>query len=152
MWYHGSRIFSALCVYWTPSGELSTFLVGPRPILGSLPSGSVVLGDINIDLNPINQTFNDKLTKDYINILNSSCFTNTILSPTRYGTSKNSIIDHVLINTLFREVKSCTVDFAISDHQPCVVSIKTAVKIKSLKQHGILEKVDDGKLNEMVCN
>ena len=152
MWYHGSRMFSALCVYRTPSGELSAFLGGLGPILESLPSGSVVLGDINIDLNPINQTFNDKLTKDYINILNSSCFTNTILSPTRYGTSKNSIIDHVLINTFFREVKSCTVDFAISDHQPCVVSIKTAVKIKSLKQHGILEKVDYGKLNEMVCN
>ena len=69
MWYHGSRIFSALCVYRTPSGELSAFLGGPGPSLKSLPPGSVVLGDIDIDLNPINQTYNDKLTKDYIKIL-----------------------------------------------------------------------------------
>ena len=54
MWYHGSRMFSALCIYRAPSGELSDFFRGLDPIMESLPSGSVVLGDMNIDLNPNN--------------------------------------------------------------------------------------------------
>ena len=59
MWYHGSRMFSALCIYRAPSGELSAFFRGLDPIMESLPSGSVVLGDMNIDLNPNNDSYNE---------------------------------------------------------------------------------------------
>ena len=116
MWYHGSRMFSALCIYRAPSGELSAFFRGLAPIMESLPSGSVVLGDMNIDLNPNNDSYNDTTVKRYINLLNSTGFANTIITPTRFGLHKNSMIDHILINSLTRKIKTCTVDYVLCDY------------------------------------
>ena len=152
MWYHGSRMFSALCIYRTPSGELPAFLGGLGPILASLPSGSVVLGDINIDLCPDNNSFNETNTKNYINLLTSTCFANVVLSPTRYGQHKNSIIDHILVNSLCRDIKTCTVDSVLADHQPCIASIKTNHVFKYPKNTKSIDVIDYCKLNKLVCD
>ena len=66
-----------------------------------------LLGDIKIDLCPDNRSFNETNTKNYINLLTSICFANVVLSPTRYGQHKTSITDHILVNCLCREIKTC---------------------------------------------
>ena len=150
MWYHGSRMFSALCIYRAPSGELSAFFRGLDPIMESLPSGSVVLGDMNIDLNPNNDSYNETTVKRYINLLNSTGFANTIITPTRFGLHKNSMIDHILINSLTRKIKTCTVDYVLSDHQPCVASIKTNHRVLKPKNNKVRESINYCKLSELV--
>ena len=52
---HGSRRFTVFCLYRAPSGELPLFLGDLAGILESLPACSLLVGDVNIDLNPNNK-------------------------------------------------------------------------------------------------
>ena len=112
----GRELCSVLAVYRSPSGSLPDFLGGLAGILPTLPSCSVVVGDINIDLH--SDIAKDTNSQNYQNLLHKNGFFNTILSPTRYGDSKNSLIDHILINKVGNELKSCTIEYDLSDHQP----------------------------------
>jgi len=57
-------------------------------------------------------------------LLTSSGFFNTILSPTRFGTTKTSLIDHIFLNLASPRIFSCTVDLEISDHLAVITSIQ----------------------------
>ena len=85
-----------LAVYRAPSGSLPVFLGSLAGILSALPSFSVVVGDINIDLNPDNDQ--DANSQNYQNLLHKTGFFNTILSPTRFRVTKNILLDHFLID------------------------------------------------------
>ena len=51
--YHwGSRLLTIFCLYRAPSGELPLFLEDLTAVIKSLPAGSLLVGDVNIDLNP----------------------------------------------------------------------------------------------------
>ena len=147
--HHGSRLFTVLCVYRTPSGELPGFLDSLGQVMGTLPSGTIIAGDLNIDLNPSNTSFDNKNTRDYVTLLNTYGFLNTILSPTRFGEQKNSIIDHILINNLNRSVKTCTVDYTIADHQACILSLNLSTAGSHCKAKSF-DVIDHAKLRDLV--
>ena len=52
----GRPVYSVSVVYRTPSGVPSAFLAELDAFLPSLPSNSIVVGDLNFDLNPNNET------------------------------------------------------------------------------------------------
>ena len=67
-------------------------------VLESLPAPSRMVGDVNIDLNPHNNSFHNHTTKSYMEVLDNFKVVNTITTPTRYGYFKSSIIDHIAVN------------------------------------------------------
>ena len=54
-------VYSVSAVYRTPFGVPSAFLAESDAFLPSLPSNSIVVGDLNFDLNPNNETDNPTL-------------------------------------------------------------------------------------------
>ena len=149
---HGSRLFTVFCLYRAPSGELPLFLGDLAGILESLPACSLLVGDVNIDLNPNNKSYSDKATKTYLDILSNHEFLNLISSPTRYGDHKNSIIDHLAVNRFKHGIKTCTVDFLLADHQPCIGSIEISSNSFRHKTLPVFIKTDYKTLNEKVQN
>ena len=101
-----------------------------------------MVGDVNIDLNPDNNSFYDHTTKSYMDVLDNFAFVNTITSPTRYGNFKNSIIDHIAVNRFKRGIKTCTVDYLLADHQPCIISIEISSQFANKSKHTIFTKTD----------
>ena len=99
------------------------FLEDLTAVLKSLPACSLLVGDVNIDLNPNNDSFYSHTTRTYLDILSNFEFFNTISTPTRFGDHKNSIIDHLIVNRLKSGIKTCTVDYLLADHQPCIGSV-----------------------------
>ena len=92
----GREVCALLAVYRSPSGVLPVFLRDLAECLSSLPSTSLVVGDFNIDLNVENHL--DTFSLNYCDVLNKYGFFNTIHSPTRYGRTKISLLDHILVN------------------------------------------------------
>lgn len=117
----GRRIFTVLAVYRAPAGALSPFLEDLGALVRTLPPDTIIIGDINIDLNPDNIL--DMNSFNYENLLTSYGFFNTILSPTRLGKTKTSLIDHIATNRVGYNIKSATIDYDISDHLPIFASI-----------------------------
>ena len=98
-----------------PSAFLDDFAV----LLPTLPSNSVVVGDLNFDLNLENTP--DNFTLDYLRILSCNGFFNIIQSPTRLGNTKLSLLDHIFINNTEFKVSSCTIlTDILADHLPIV--------------------------------
>ena len=123
----GRRIFSVLAVYRAPSGALPSFLEDLGALIPTLPPDTIIVGDINIDLGPENIL--DINSFNYENLLTSYGFCNTILTATRLGSTKNSLIDHIATNRVDSNINSATIDFNISDHQPVFASIEFKIKI-----------------------
>ena len=118
----GRSVLTILAVYRAPSGSVPVFLDDLGGILDILPSSTIVAGDINIDLCPEND--HSINFSNYEALLTSLGYYNTILSTTRFGNTKNSILDHILTNIIGREIFSCTVDIDLSDHLPILTSFK----------------------------
>ena len=112
----GQAILSLLAIYRTPSGELPSFLADLGAMVQTIKNKVIIVGDINIDLDPNNEL--DIHSINYQTLLSSLGFYNVILSPTRYGATKNSLIDHVLTNMAFSEIVAGTIDCSLSDHLP----------------------------------
>lgn len=127
----GRRIFSVLAVYRAPSDAPSPFLEDLRALTPTLPTDTIVAGDINIDLSPDNML--DINSFNYENLLTSYGFFNTILSPTRFSSTKTSLLDHIATNRVGSNINSATIDFNISDHLPVFASIdfKTRIPLRS---------------------
>ena len=70
----------------------SAFLAELDAFLPSLPSNSIVVGDLNFDLNPENET--DNPTLDYMRTMSLNGYFNVIESATRFGATKTSLLDH----------------------------------------------------------
>jgi hypothetical protein len=113
-------VASLLAVYRAPSGELPAFLNDLGAVLPTLSSNTLIVGDLNIDLNYENDLDNNSL--NFETLLTTFGFYNTLSSPTRYGSSKNSSIDHIITNIIDCKIFSCTVNAQISDHVPVVAS------------------------------
>ena len=115
----GRLVTTVLAVYRTPSVGPSAFLDDFAVLLPTLPSNSVVVGDLNFDLNLENTP--DNFTLDYLRILSCNGFFNIIQSPTRLGNTKLSLLDHIFINNTEFKVSSCTIlTDILADHLPIV--------------------------------
>ena len=124
LYHRGSRLFTILCLYRAPSGELPLFLEDLTAVLKSLPACSLLVGDVNIDLNPNNDSFYSHTTRTYLDILIKFEF--SILFPRQLDlvTIKTvAIIDHLSVNRLKSGIRTCTVDYFLADHQPCIGSV-----------------------------
>ena len=102
----GRPVCLVLPVYRTPSGRWEAFLADWEAYLPSLPANSVVVGDSNFDLNPDNETENSTL--NYLRLMSSNGLYNIIHSPTRFGRTKTSLLDHIFVNNLSNRMLSYT--------------------------------------------
>ena len=128
----GRPVCSVLPVYRAPSGSPAAFLADWEARLPSLPTNSVVVGDLNFDLNSKNSLDNNSL--NYLRIMSSNGFFNIIDSPTRYGDTKISLLDHIFVNNLSNSMLSCTIDTdLIADHLP----IAGFVKFRNPASHNV---------------
>ena len=110
-------------VYRQPSADIGTFLSDLQQYIHSTTvsqSNHILLGDINIDT-----CKTDAVSTNYLNILSSAHFINTIQIPTRI----NSCLDHININFFDKFITSGTVCTSIADHLP------TFLKIENLTEH-----------------
>lgn len=157
----GRPVCSVLAVYRTPSVGPAAFLVDWEALLPSLPINSIVVGDLNFDLNPSNET--DNFTLDYMRIMSMNGFFNIIESPTRCGRTKDSILDHILVNNTSNEILSCTVKTdMIADHLPVISSIAfpntwkpnqaNQILITKLDPNTLYKKVNDPEVWQGVLN
>ena len=110
----GREVCTVLAVYRAPSCSLSAFLRDLAVVLPTLPSNSFIVGDFNIDINHNNAL--DAFSNRYINLMEKFGFRNIIESPTRYCSTKASLLDHIFVNTKSIALKSCTLEVAIADH------------------------------------
>ena len=129
--WSGRAVCSVLSVYRAPSGGVPAFLGDLEECLSSLPADSVVVGDLNIDINPDNEL--DSLSLKYMDILSKYGFYNIILTPTRFGDTKISLLDHVFINKATNNMQSFTINVDISDHLPIVAILDFSSSIKEAK-------------------
>mgnify|MGYP001797304944 CR=1 FL=1 len=127
----GRDVCSLLAVYRSPSGAAGRFLGDFSVCLSSLPAHSFVVGDLDIDLNPENFLKNSALDYDYF--LNKFGFFNVTESPTRFWTSKNSLIDHILTNKTKCHFETPTIVSDFSDHLP----ICAAFELNKISETGI---------------
>ena len=116
----GRVVCTVLAVYRAPSGGRSAFLGDLARILPTLPSRSLVVGDLNFDLNFDNDP--DSITKDFHNLMSKFGYFNTIFTPTRFGCTKDSLLDHIFCNKVDASFISFTLDTQISDHLPVCLS------------------------------
>ena len=146
----GWEVSALLAVYRSPSGVLPVFLRDLAECLSSLPSTSLVVGDFNIDLNVENHL--DTFSLNYCDVLNKYGFFNTIHSPTRYGRTKISLLDHILVNNCRKFYNTCTVDLEIADHLPICMSFKiskesqkqdTSIKFSKLNYAQLKDNLDE---------
>ena len=129
----GRAVSSVLAIYRAPSGLVRDFLGDLEEHLSSLPSGSnsIVIGDLNIDINTNNYLDNNSTM--YLDLIGQYGFYNTIFSPTRLGETKISLLDHILVNST-NKMKTCTIDSIITDHLPTVAFIALSKHFKNDKK------------------
>ena len=146
----GMLVSTVLAVYRTPSVGPPEFLADLGALLPTLPSNSAVVGDLNFDLNPENEL--DSFSLDYLRIMSSNGFYNIINSPTRFGNTKFSLLDHIFINNTGRcKISSCTVlTDILADHLPIIGYIQLphlhAIKSKTVQ----VTKIDQGLLRSKI--
>lgn len=99
----------------TESFELLNNLLS---VLGNHPS--YIVGDFNIDLL---KSKSCKIAAEYLDILFSYGFLQTITKPTRIAQSSATLIDHVLTNIHSQKHSSFILTSKISDHFPLLVNI-----------------------------
>ena len=75
----------------------------------------VIMGDINIDLNP-NNTYASR--SDYLHMLESNTFSNLITKPTRVTENSQTIIDHLLTNDNESPINPGVLHYKLADHFP----------------------------------
>ena len=82
----------------------------------------VIMGDINIDLNPNN---NYASRSDYLHMLESNAFSNLITKPTRVTENSQTIIDHLLTNDNESLINPGVLHYKSADHFPifCLISL-----------------------------
>ena len=76
--WSGRVVCTVLTVYRVPSGGRSAFLGDLARVMPTLPSRSLVVGDLNFDLNFYNNP--ESSTKDFHNLMSKFGYFNTIIS------------------------------------------------------------------------
>ena len=74
----------------------------------------LLMGDINIDVSNISNS----MSKKYLEVLSSVGFENLVDIPTRYGSSSQTVIDHIITNYDVNKITHGVLDYAITDHLP----------------------------------
>ena len=151
----GRPVCSVLAVYRAPSGCWRGFLESLGALAPSLPSNTVIAGDLNFDLNSDNDI--DTPSLEYLRVMSSNGFYNIIHSPTRYGQTKTSLLDHMFVNNIGAQMCSGTIDSDIlADHLPIIgffqfgssmVLKQDKTKVISKLDHSLLSN----KINEPEC-
>ena len=146
----GRHVCTLLSIYRAPSGDLPAFIAGLTACLSRLPSHSFVVGDINIDLNSENSLDNNAVK--YRDTINEYGFHNIITSPTRYGSTKASLIDHILTNNLKFRYQTFTIKSDLSDHLPVCASFvyKKTKPIFKPSNPVTINKIDYIKLKKVI--
>ena len=90
----------------------------------------------------------ENISLEYCDILSKFGFFNVIESPTRLGTTKHSLIDHILVNNARWHYKSCTIDFDISDHLPVCASLALNKATESGTEIFLMSKIKNSKLRD----
>jgi hypothetical protein len=85
--------------------------------LSSLSNNSYICGDTNLDVLQYGSNTN---TTDYVNLLFSYGFIQTITNPTRISNNSATLIDHVLTNSTSSLLESVIITTKISDHFPII--------------------------------
>ena len=75
-----------------------------------------------MNINTLNNCLS-KCTRDYLNMLSSSCTVNLIDKPTRVIPSSGTIIDHILTNDSKHQIIPLVFDNNITDHYPVAALI-----------------------------
>lgn len=145
--FHGSsRLLVLLGVYRAPGGELPHFFDDLGASLRDLGNFAILVGDVNIDLNPLNNSY----CYQYDDTLTGLGFLNLITSATRICPTKHSIIDHIAVNSLGLNINTCTINSDITDHLPCFASIElpncTSKKTKPINKTHINFKAVNSEL------
>ena len=111
----------------------------------SLPSNSVVVGDLNFDLN--HKNVNDCLSLNYLRIKSSNGFFNIVDTPTRFGIHKNSLLDHIFVKNLKNSMLSCTIETdVLADHLP-VAGLINFDQLSDINKQNKLQKISITKLD-----
>ena len=81
----------------------------------------VIMGDINTDLNPKN---NSAVQSDYLHMLESNAFSNLMTKPTRVTENSQTTIDHLLTNDNESLINPGVFHYKLADHFPifCLIS------------------------------
>ena len=112
----GRPVCAVLPVYRTPSASGSAFLADFEVCVPTLPTNSIIVGDLNFDLNTENEI--DNCALNYQRIMNLNGFYNIVQSPTRYSETKISLLDHIFVNNSYHTMSSCTINSDIlADHK-----------------------------------
>ncbi len=87
--------------------------------LSTLGASVFLVGDLNIDVLKYD---NSSFVKEYIDLLFSNGFLQTITRPTRCTTKSASLIDHCITNAKLNNFSSNILTEKISDHFPILIS------------------------------
>ena len=105
----------------------------------------MVLGDINIDTGKSDNSN----SKQYNEMLTSLGLSNLIDASTRFGKSKNSILDHILTNFDIGCIEKGILEYSFSDHLPIYSLIKSKPNERSdeAKKQDVRtwQKIDESK-------
>ena len=113
-------------IYRHPNGSIEHFVEALERSLGSITSNisTIIAGDINIDLIQTERTD----VSNYVSLMLSNKFMPNITLPTRITSHSATCIDHMFIRNLHkvttRGIFSGILYCDISDHLPCILSIK----------------------------
>jgi hypothetical protein len=90
--------------------------------LSSLSLNSYICGDIKLDVLQYNSNTN---VNDYVNLVFSYGFIQTVTNPTRISNNSATLIDHVLTNAISNLLESVIITTKISDHSPLFIFART---------------------------
>ncbi|PJE78200.1 hypothetical protein CI610_02867 [invertebrate metagenome] len=112
-----------VCTAYRPEHSTAIFWEHLRASLSTafdLCSNVIVTGDLNVDLLTVQPTH------IFCDIINSFSLVNVINEPTRFGQTRNTLLDPILLSDSLSSSISSTVaiDRNISDHDGCMTSIK----------------------------
>ena len=106
-------------IYRPPSGNSNEFLDSLDQFLLKRQRSNkkrkipfCIIGDINVDL-----LLNNRLSSSYINTLTSYNLKQTVETPTRFCKTRQSLLDHIILDESFTEYKISTFPMPCTDHE-----------------------------------
>ena len=120
------KFYTIICIYRPPNSNITAALTEIEQLINYFHNHAHTLifnGDLNIDLKQDN-----RVTKSYINLIESFGLKQLVQTPTRMSSTIQTLIDHVITNHP-DDLKTQVLDSAIMDHQTIIT------KITNPKQH-----------------
>ena len=121
------KMYTFAVIYRHPSSNPNTFIDALDNNLHQLnekKGKTVIVGDINFDINPSNNN-RTSFSDDYLRMLQSNAFASLITKPTRVTSHSQTIIDHILTNDFDSIISPGVLTYSISDHSFIFCTILT---------------------------